>query len=252
MRRPFISGNWKMNLERESIAVLCKTIGEAAPAVPDVDVAVFPPYLYIPQVLDALKYSKVIVGAQDLHFEKKGAFTGKVSGPMLKDVGATHVLIGHSERRHIFGETLDDTRKKVGAALDAGLVPVLCIGEQLSEREAGRTEDVVIEQLAEGLKGFSESDLKTLIIAYEPVWAIGTGVTATPDQAGEAHSIVRQWFAKAYSAGLAEALKILYGGSVSPDNVDTLMAVDGVDGALVGGASLKAESFERLIRFKHD
>ncbi|MFH2001422.1 MAG: triose-phosphate isomerase [Planctomycetota bacterium] len=251
MKRPFISGNWKMNLDRDSISVLCKTINNAAPAVPDVDIAVFPPYPYLSYVVEKFRGTSVLVGGQDLHYEKKGAFTGKVSGPMLKDVGVTHVLIGHSERRHIFGETLADTRKKVEAALESRLIPVLCIGEKLSEREAGRTAEVVIEQLSEGLKSLSENDLATLIIAYEPVWAIGTGVTATPDQAGEAHQIVRQWFFGTYSEGYAGALRILYGGSVSPDNVDTLMAVKGVDGALVGGASLKAESFDRLVRFKH-
>lgn len=250
MRRPFLSGNWKMNLDQEGIAALCNTIKKAALEVEGIEIGVFPPYPYLAFVVEALSGTRVAVGGQDLYFEKKGAFTGQVSGGMLKDVGASCVLIGHSERRHVFGETLEDTCRKTRAALDSGLTPVLCVGEQLDEREAGRTADVVLKQLDEGLSGMKEEELGGLIIAYEPVWAIGTGVTATPDQAGEAHGIIRQWVGSHFSAAFADALRILYGGSVTPDNVDDLMAVEGVDGTLVGGASLKPESFDRIIRFK--
>lgn len=249
MRRPFISGNWKMNLDKESIRALCEALGALAPSCTDRSIGVFPPYPYIGMVHGLLRESSVAVGGQDLHFEKKGAYTGAVSGAMLKDVGATHVLIGHSERRHVFNDTNEDTRKKIIAALEAGLVPVLCIGEKLEEREVERTADVVVGQLKEGLEGLTEEDIKDLVIAYEPVWAIGTGVTATPQQAGEAHALIRSWFSEAYSKSCADDLRILYGGSVTPDNVDSLMAVPDVDGTLVGGASLKPDSFSRIVRF---
>jgi triosephosphate isomerase len=249
MRRPLLAGNWKMNLDQESILALCKTIAKAASALSDRDIGVFPSQTYLGQVVDLLKGTGVAVGGQDLHYEDKGAFTGATSGYMIKDVGATHVLIGHSERRHVFGDTNEDTARKLEAALRHGLIPVFCIGEQLPEREAEKTADVVVAQLKEGLADLSENRLKDLVIAYEPVWAIGTGRTATPEQAGEAHAIVRDWVASAYSSAFAEGVRILYGGSVTPDNVDTLMAVDGVDGTLVGGASLKADSFDRIMRF---
>ena len=251
MRRPFIAGNWKMNLEKESISMLCKAIEEIAPKVQGVEIGVFPPYPYLSFVADIFEGSGVTVGGQDLYFEKKGAFTGAVSGSMLKDVGAASVLIGHSERRHVFGDGDEITRKKMSAAMEAGLKPVLCVGEKLPERESGKTAEVVLRQVKEGTRGFAVEALKDLVIAYEPVWAIGTGVTASPEQAAEAHAIIREWFGSAFSADFADQLRILYGGSVTPDNVDTLMAADDVDGALVGGASLKPELFGRIIRFNH-
>jgi triosephosphate isomerase len=252
MRRPYISGNWKMNLNRDGVLELCSSIRQVATSVPNVEIGVFPPYPYLPLVVEAFKDTQITVGGQDLYFEKKGAFTGEVSGAMIKDVGAASVLVGHSERRHLFGDTDEDCRKKMRAALDAGLKPVLCLGEQLPEREAGRTAEVVIKQAEEGTRGFSEEELKDMVIAYEPVWAIGTGVNATPDQAEEAHQMIRNWFQSAFSTAFADGLRILYGGSVSPDNVDSLMAGANVDGALVGGASLKAESFCRIICFNQN
>ncbi len=251
MRRPLISGNWKMNLDRTGILNLCGAIKETVSSVTDVEVGVFPPFPYLSLVKETLENSGVFIGGQDLYFETQGAFTGQVSGPMLKDAGATHVLVGHSERRHLFGDTNEITLKKMQAALDAGLKPVLCVGEKLPEREADRTAEVVIRQIEEGTRDLSEESLKDLVVAYEPVWAIGTGMTATPEQAGVAHRIIRDWFGNSFSHGFAEKLRILYGGSVTPDNVDALMAVDGVDGALVGGASLKPELFEGIIRFNH-
>jgi triosephosphate isomerase len=238
-----------MNLDRKQIATLCDLIAKAAAERGEVEIGVFPPFPYIGFTTRKLKDTGVVVGGQDLYHEAKGAFTGAVSGSMLTDMGATHVLIGHSERRHIFGDSPEDTAKKMRAALDADLIPVFCVGEKLPEREAGRTGEVVVEQLAKGLDGFPEQELKTMVIAYEPVWAIGTGKTASPEQAGEAHSIVREWFASEYSGAFAENVRILYGGSVTPDNVDSLMAVDGVDGTLVGGASLKPELFDRIMRY---
>jgi len=250
MRRPFISGNWKMNLDAKSITALCASIAAAAKDRSEIDIGVFPSFPYLSLVNERLKGTHVKVGAQDLYFEEKGAFTGAVSGAMVKDAGATHVLIGHSGRRHVFGDSHAVTARKLGAALKAGLTPVFCIGEQLPEREADRTEAVVVAQLEGGRKGLSQDALKDLVVAYEPVWAIGTGRTATPGQAGEAHAIVRGWLASAYSTAFAEKVRILYGGSVTPENVDQLMAVEGVDGTLVGGASLKPDSFDRIIRFQ--
>ncbi len=248
-RIPFIAGNWKMNLRRDSIGELTTTLKELAPAVPGVEIAVFPPYPYIAEVV-SLSEGTLSIGGQDLYFEKKGAFTGQVSGNMLKDVGATHVLIGHSERRHVFGETCEETARKVAAALESELAPLLCVGELLSEREAGRTTEVVRTQIEGGLEGRTETELARLIIAYEPVWAIGTGVTATTEQAGEVHTMIREMFEGMYGNSFAKKLRILYGGSVKPDNVDELMAVPDIDGVLVGGASLAAESFSRIVSFR--
>jgi triosephosphate isomerase len=249
MRCPFIAGNWKMNLDRASILDLCESIRDSASKVTGIDVGVFPPYPYLAIVSAALEDTGLFVGGQDLYFETKGAFTGQVSGSMLRDVGASMVLVGHSERRHLFGDTNEICRKKLSAALDVGLKPVLCVGEKLPEREAGQTADVVIQQIKEGTQGFSEDALKDLVIAYEPVWAIGTGVNATPNQAEEAHQLIRQWFCDSFSDVFGQGLRILYGGSVSPENATRLMAGPNVDGALVGGASLKAESFGGIIRF---
>jgi len=247
-RRPFIAGNWKMNLDRESIAALLEPLTGQAADLPAVEVGVFPPYPYIAEVIRRVQ-GKISVGGQDLYFEKKGAFTGQVSGAMLRDVGATHVLIGHSERRHVFGETNQDTSRKMAAALDVGLHPVLCVGETLDQREAGQTTQVVWDQIGAALEGLTISDLTGLTIAYEPVWAIGTGVTATTEQAAEVHAEIRKMLSGMFSDDFAEAIRILYGGSVKPSNVDELMAVSAIDGVLVGGASLKADSFTRIVGF---
>jgi len=248
-RRPFIAGNWKMYLDRTTIADLGAALKDQALTLPQVEVGVFPPYPYISEVVQATE-GALAVGGQDIYFEKEGAFTGQVSAAMLKDVGATYALIGHSERRHVFGETSADTARKVTAALEHGLKPVLCVGELLSEREAGRTNEVVKEQIEIGLKGRSADELADLVIAYEPVWAIGTGVTATTEQAGEVHAEIRRMLTGMYSPEFAQKVRILYGGSVKPGNVDELMAVPEIDGVLVGGASLKAESFIRIVGFE--
>ena len=247
-RRPFIAGNWKMYLDRAAIGELVAAFKDQALSLPDVEVGVFPPYPYISEVVQAAE-GALSVGGQDIYFEKEGAFTGQVSAAMLKDIGATYALIGHSERRHVFGETSADTARKVTAALEEGLKPVLCVGELLSEREAGRTNEVVKEQIEVGLKGRTADELSDLVVAYEPVWAIGTGVTATTEQAGEVHAEIRRMLSDMYSDRFAQKVRILYGGSVKPGNVDELMAVPEIDGVLVGGASLKAESFNRIIGF---
>jgi triosephosphate isomerase len=190
-----------------------------------------------------------MVGAQNMYFEKEGAFTGEISPVQLIDAGAKFVIIGHSERRHIFGEKDELINKKVKAALSYGLTPILCVGELLEEREAGKTMDVNKKQIVEGFKGLSEEEASKVIIAYEPVWAIGTGKTATPEDADEVHSFIRKVLEELYSKNLAESIRILYGGSVKPENVDGLMAKENIDGVLVGGASLKVDSFTRIVKF---
>ena len=248
-RKPFIAGNWKMNLTRASWRPLVRALADLAPSRPDVEIAVFPPFLYIGEVCEAAE-GRIAVGAQDLYFEASGAFTGQVSAEQIRDAGATYVIIGHSERRHIFGESDAETNRKMNAALSAGLKPVLCVGETLEEREADRTADVVRRQLSEGLRDLDTGKLEELVVAYEPVWAIGTGVTATTEQAGEMHAEIRQLLGTLLNPDLAGRVRILYGGSVKPGNVDALMAVPDIDGVLVGGASLKAESFTRIADFK--
>ncbi len=232
----------------ESVA-LAKAVREGA-AGAAAEVALFVPFTAITVVAETLKGSPVRLGAQDVFWEKSGAFTGEVSAPQLKDAGCRMTLIGHSERRRLFGDSDDAVGKKLRAALDAGLSAVVCIGETLEERQSQQTYKVLERQM-ESLKGFSPTDLGSrLVLAYEPVWAIGTGQTATPDQAQEAHLFIRKTAAKLYGEGFGAGLRILYGGSVKAENVDALMAQPDLDGALVGGDSLKAASFLRIIHFK--
>ena len=214
----------------------------------DIEVGVCPPFVYLPTIVETAAGSHVAVGAQNVYSEPKGAFTGEVSTDMLKDVGVTHVIIGHSERRHVFGESDDLINRKVKAALDAGLVVILCVGELLEEREAGKTNEVLRVQIEKGLDGVAGVDATSLIVAYEPVWAIGTGKTATSDQAQEAHAFIRGLLVERFGPELAGALRIQYGGSVKPENACELMSQPDVDGALVGGASLKAEPFVGIVR----
>ncbi|MEX1025122.1 MAG: triose-phosphate isomerase [Planctomycetota bacterium] len=247
MRTPFIAGNWKMNLDRRQALELAKGLRDALGANPKVDVAVMPPFVYLDEVARALAGSPVRVGAQNMCDEASGAFTGEISAAMLKDVGATMVILGHSERRHLYGETDELIRAKVHAALAAGLDPILCVGETLDEREAGATERVVRTQLTQGLAGVAEADLARITLAYEPVWAIGTGKTATPAMAGEVHRYLRGIVAGLYGEVAANRLRIQYGGSVKPDIVATLMADPDIDGALVGGASLNVADFATIM-----
>ncbi|MBP8911361.1 MAG: triose-phosphate isomerase [Phycisphaerae bacterium] len=250
MRKPFVAGNWKMNTDSRSSVELAKGVAQGALGLAGekVDVAVIPPFVYLASVVKAVSSSGVAVGAQDLYIEPKGAFTGEISPNMLKDVGCTYVLCGHSERRHVLGESDEFVGKKVTAAISAGLLPILCVGELLSERDAGQTEAVVARNLKAGLAGLSADKMAAVTIAYEPVWAIGTGRTATPQQAQEVHVFIRALLAQMYSATLAEETRILYGGSANAANAKELMGQKDVDGLLVGGASLKVEDFVKIIQ----
>ncbi|MFH1429094.1 MAG: triose-phosphate isomerase [Candidatus Margulisiibacteriota bacterium] len=252
MRKPFIAGNWKMN---NTSADAEKLINELLPLVKntnDVDIAVCPVALAIPAAVSASKSSNVMVGGQNLYWEKSGAFTGEMSGEMLIAAGCQTVIIGHSERRQYFGETNQTVSKKVKAAFEAGLIPIMCVGETLEEREAEKTFDVVKDHVVNGLAGVDAGTypVDQLVIAYEPVWAIGTGKTATKEQAQEVHAYIRQLLSNIYGADMADKIRIQYGGSVKADNVKELMAQVDIDGALVGGASLKADSFAAIVNFQ--
>jgi triosephosphate isomerase len=247
MRRQFIAGNWKMNTNRASAVALAEGVAKAAASVDGVDIAVCPPSCYLEAVAKALAGSKVGLGAQNVYHEKEGAFTGELSTGMLVDSGCKYVILGHSERRHILGETDSAINKKVHAALAAGLIPIVCVGELLSEREAGKTIDVIKTQFAGSLAGLTPEQMAKTVIAYEPVWAIGTGKVATPQQAEEVHLALRKIMAEHYNSDVAEKVVIQYGGSVKPDNAVELLGQPNIDGALVGGASLKADQFLGII-----
>ncbi|MBI4375720.1 MAG: triose-phosphate isomerase [Elusimicrobia bacterium] len=248
LRRPLIAGNWKMNLDlRQSVELaraLKDGLGQAG-----AEVAVCVPFTSIAVVGEVLKGSPIRLGAQDLHWEKEGAYTGEVSAGQLLDAGCRYVIIGHSERRRYFHESDEVVRKKLKAALAAGLWPIVCVGETLEERERQQTFNVLKRQV-EALAGLAPAELSSLVIAYEPVWAIGTGKTATPEQAQEAHLFIRNAVAGHYGKDFAQALRLLYGGSVKAENIDSLMAQPDLDGALVGGESLKPVSFLRIIHFQ--
>jgi triosephosphate isomerase len=248
-RTPLIAGNWKMNKTNAEAVALATEI-KAGADVAGVDVLVSPVFTALVPVAKALEGSKVFLAGQNMHSELSGAFTGEIAAPMLKDVGCTHVILGHSERRQYFGETDEGVAKKTKVALDNGLLPIACVGETLAEREAGKTMDVVGRQVDAILKAVSADESTRVVIAYEPVWAIGTGKVATPEQAQEVHAFIRKRVGEVHGAAVAEGIRILYGGSVKPDNVKGLMALPDVDGALVGGASLKADSFLKLVRFE--
>ncbi len=251
MRPPLIAGNWKMNGllkdARDLAAGLRKELGDNAGGP---EVLVCPPFLALDAVRQILEGSPIKLGAQDVHWEAKGAFTGELSPAMLKEVGVGAVLLGHSERRHVMGETNEMINKKVKACLAAGLLPVVCIGELLEERNMGVTREVVERQIAKGLDGLTPEDVARCVLAYEPVWAIGTGKTATPRQAEEVHHYVRKLITQKSGEAVGKGIRILYGGSVSPDNVKELMSEEDIDGALVGGASLKVDSFLKIVRYK--
>ena len=248
-RTPLIAGNWKMNKTTAEAVALATEIGKGADA-PGVDVLVSPPFTALVPVAKALEGSRVFLAGQNMHSELSGAFTGEIAPPMLKDVGCSHVILGHSERRQYFGETDEGVAKKTKVALDNGLRPVSCVGETLDEREGGKTMDVVGRQVDAVLKALTADEAPKIVIAYEPVWAIGTGKVATPEQAQEVHAFIRTRVAAIHGQAIADSLQILYGGSVKPDNVKGLMALPDVDGALVGGASLKADSFLKLVHFE--
>lgn len=248
MRKPFIAGNWKLNKTNAEAVTLVTELKRELSEVDSVEMAVCPIYIALPDVIDALKESNIGVGAQNIYWEDSGAFTGEVSGPVLKNIGVQYVIIGHSERRQYFGETDETVNKRLGAALKHGLVPIVCVGETLEEREADKTFDVIKTQIKGALNGYGSEDLSTLVIAYEPVWAIGTGKTATPDQAQEVHQFIRGLITELYDESFAQSVRIQYGGSVKPENITELISQADIDGALVGGASLKTESFAGIIK----
>jgi triosephosphate isomerase len=249
-RLPFIAGNWKMNKTVGEAIDLIRELKTGLSGVKGVEVAVAPPFTALYAVRKELEGSPILLAAQHLYWEEKGAFTGEVSPHMLKEVGCHYVIIGHSERRQFFGEIEETVNRRIKAALPQGLKVIFCIGETLKEREEGKTFSVLERQVEGGLKGLGHEDMRSVTIAYEPVWAIGTGRTATPDQAEEVHRYIRGKLEKLYSRGISEEIRILYGGSVTPENVKGLMSQSDIDGALVGGASLKAESFSKIVRFK--
>jgi triosephosphate isomerase len=248
MRRPVIAGNWKMYKTIGEAVDLVNGIKRAVYNIEEADIVVCPPFTALGEVSELVENSNIGLGAQDVFWEKEGAFTGEVSCAMLKDAGCGYVIIGHSERRKLFGETNQGVNKKLKAALKEGLVPIVCVGETLDERKGGKTFDVIRDHVEGALEGLGRQELGRLIIAYEPVWAIGTGVNATADQAEEAHRFIRELLAKACGNELATAVRIQYGGSVKPENIGELMSEEDVDGALVGGASLKADSFVEIIK----
>lgn len=250
MRKPFIAGNWKMNTDSHSSVRLTEELVTGLEKMDDFDaaVAVIPPFVYLPAVVKAAAHSKIAVGAQDIYFEREGAFTGEISSYMLKDVGCTYVLCGHSERRHVIGERDELVNKKVHAAISGGLLPIMCVGELLEERQADKTTEVIERQIKAGFAGLGEEKAAAVTVAYEPVWAIGTGKTATSEQAQQAHAMIRELLSKMYNDSLAEQIRIQYGGSVKPKNAAELMAQKDIDGVLVGGASLKAGDFLDIIK----
>ncbi|MBU0683635.1 MAG: triose-phosphate isomerase [Candidatus Omnitrophica bacterium] len=248
MRRPIIAGNWKMYKNVNEAVELTNEIKRAVFNVNNVDIVIAPPFVNLSEVGDMLLETNIRLSAQNCYWEQEGAFTGEISVPMLKSVGCQYVIIGHSERRKYFGETDCTVNKKVAAVIENELIPIMCVGETLEEREAEKTLEVVKTQVTEGLAGFDEAYLKTLVIAYEPVWAIGTGKTATPGQAQEVHAVIRNLIKDLYSENLSSEIRILYGGSVNPGNIENLMNETDIDGGLIGGASLKSEGFIDIIK----
>jgi len=249
-RMPFIAGNWKMNKTVSESIDLIKQLKTDLSRVEGVEVAVAPPFTALYAVRKELEGSPIQLAAQNLFWEEKGAFTGEIAPTMLKELGCHYVILGHSERRQFFGETDETVNRKTRATLKQGLKVIFCIGETLKEREEGKTFAVIQRQVTGGLKDISKEEMRSVVVAYEPVWAIGTGKTATPEQAEEVHRFIRKKLEELYSREIAEGVRIQYGGSVTPENVKGLMGQENIDGALVGGASLKSETFSKIVRFK--
>lgn len=247
MRKPFISANWKMHMTGAEAVGFLQDFLPAVSDVSDVDIVIAPPFTALEAVAGKIVGTNVSLSSQDVFYEEKGAYTGEISPGMLKALGCAYAIVGHSERRQLFGETDETVNKKIKAVQAGSMQAIFCIGESITQREAGQTNDVLGGQIEAGLQGV---DISALVVAYEPIWAIGTGVTATTEQAQETHSFIRQRLSETFGPEAAEATRILYGGSVKPDNVDDIMACPDVDGALVGGASLKPDSFARLVNFR--
>jgi triosephosphate isomerase (TIM) len=247
MRVPFVAANWKMFKTVDETVAYVTALRAQVREGPDVEIVIAPPFTAIRAAADAARGSGIGIAAQDMYWEREGAFTGEISVGMITDAGAGYVIIGHSERRRLFGETDETVNKKLLAAIAGDLTPIVCIGETLEERDGGRTLEVLDRQISAGLRSLSEAQVAASVIAYEPVWAIGTGRNATPAQAGEAHAHIRSRLGEWFGAGAAEGCHVLYGGSVKPDNIKELMALPDVDGALVGGASLTVPSFAAIV-----
>jgi len=248
MRRVIIAGNWKMYKTVSESMELVNLLKRSVVDIDDVEIVVCPPFTSLSDVRELVMDTNIKLGAQDCHWEKEGAFTGEISCSMLKSAGCEYVIVGHSERRQYFGETNETVNKKAKAALKEGLKPIVCVGEKLADRQSGKTFDVVKDHVMNSLSGLTAEEILKVVIAYEPVWAIGTGVNATKEQAQEVHGYIRGLLGKTYGAEVAGSVRIQYGGSVKPENIRELIAEEDVDGALVGGASLKADSFTQIIK----
>jgi len=248
MRKIIIAGNWKMNKTTVEAIELANGLKRDLYDIDAIGIIVCPPFTAIDEVAEVVYQTNIGLGAQNMHWEDAGAFTGEVSAPMLKELGCDYVILGHSERRQYFHETNEIVNKKIRSALKHGLTPIVCVGESLEEREAGRTFDVIRDHVTNSLKGLDKEEIKKVIVAYEPVWAIGTGKTATPDQAQEVHRFIRDLLEKAYTREIADEITIQYGGSVKPGNIKELISQKDIDGALVGGASLDVESFAEIVK----
>ncbi len=248
MRNPLIAGNWKMNKTSSRAEELARSLRDKLRNRSHADIVVCPPFTSLEGVYKIVEGSNIALGAQNLYWEEEGAYTGEVSAPMIKEAGCRYVIIGHSERRQYFGESNQTVNRKVKAALKFDLVPIVCVGERLEEREEGKTFTVVEGHVKEGLTGLTKEEMLKIIVAYEPVWAIGTGKTATPQQANEVHGYIRKLLTDIYGEEVSSRIRILYGGSVKPDSISGLMAETDIDGALVGGASLQADSFVEIIQ----
>ncbi|NQU73324.1 MAG: triose-phosphate isomerase [Candidatus Omnitrophica bacterium] len=248
MRKPIIAGNWKMNKTISDAIELVNGLKRNLYKIEDVDIVVCPPSTVLSDTAEVLMDSNIHLGGQNIFWEEKGAFTGEVSAVFLKDLGCRYVIVGHSERRQYFGETNEGVNKKTKTALRTGLFPIVCVGEKLNERESGKTFDVIKDHVTNGLKDINGKEILNCVVAYEPVWAIGTGKTATPQQAEEVHKFIRGLLLEMYSKEISSSIRLQYGGSVTPENISSLMEMPDIDGALVGGASLKVDSFSEIVR----
>jgi len=248
MRKLIIAGNWKLNHSEKEAVELVTALRTSLIDLNAVDVVVCPAFTVLPIVHDVIQDSNIALGAQNVYWENSGAYTGEISVPLLKDIGVQYVIVGHSERRQFFGETDETVNKKIKAVLSHGLTPIACVGEVLEERENNKTFEVIEKQCAGGFAGLTTEEMKKIIIAYEPVWAIGTGKTASPDQAQEVHQFIRTLLVKLFGDDVAQTVRIQYGGSVKPENSVDLMSQPDIDGALVGGASLKADTFSDIVK----
>jgi triosephosphate isomerase (TIM) len=250
MKRNVIAGNWKMYKSKNEAKTFAMEFRNLLTDIKDREIVICPPFLHISTLVEAFTGSSVKIGGQNLFWEDDGAYTAEISGSMLKSFGASYVIIGHSERRQYFHETDETVNKRLFAALKNGLIPIVCIGETLKERDSGSTFNVIDTQVKNGLKGLAGGDVFRIVVAYEPVWAIGTGKTATPEIAQEVHSYIRSNLSDMFGGEASGSIPIIYGGSVKPDNIDVLMGQKDIDGALVGGASLKTDSFERIVKYR--